>query len=165
MKERGNNKGFSLVELIIVIAIMAILSAALAPQLMKYIEKSRQSTDKTTCNSIESCVNTVLTNETVWNEIAKTAATRDVWTVYVRKDEASGTLFFDGALRGGNFRKELEPLMGTLENPKQTGRSCYRIDIYVAKDTTNGTFSVSKVEVSTDDHVISHDTAFGTAGP
>jgi type IV pilus assembly protein PilA len=40
-----NNKGFSLVELIIVIAIMAILIVVLAPQYLKYVEKSRNSTD------------------------------------------------------------------------------------------------------------------------
>lgn len=44
-KERMNNKGFSLVELIIVIAIMAVLVVALAPQYLKYVEKSRNSTD------------------------------------------------------------------------------------------------------------------------
>ena len=36
------NKGFSLVELIIVIAIMAILAAAIAPALTRYIDKSRR---------------------------------------------------------------------------------------------------------------------------
>lgn len=40
-----NNKGFSLVELIIVIAIMAVLIGVLAPQYLKYVEKSRQSAD------------------------------------------------------------------------------------------------------------------------
>lgn len=44
-KEKMNNKGFSLVELIIVIAIMAILIVVLAPQYLKYVEKSRNSTD------------------------------------------------------------------------------------------------------------------------
>ncbi len=40
-----NNKGFSLVELIIVIAIMAILVGIMAPQLIKYIEKAKVSSD------------------------------------------------------------------------------------------------------------------------
>ena len=40
-----NNKGFSLVELIIVIAIMAVLVGVLAPQFLKYVERSRKSTD------------------------------------------------------------------------------------------------------------------------
>ena len=44
-KKEMNNKGFSLVELIIVIAIMAILVGVLAPQFIKYVESSRQSTD------------------------------------------------------------------------------------------------------------------------
>ena len=39
------NKGFSLVELIIVIAILAVLVRVLAPQYIKYVEKSRVSAD------------------------------------------------------------------------------------------------------------------------
>ena len=42
---KTNNKGFSLVELIIVIAIMAILVAVLAPQYLKYVDRSRHSRD------------------------------------------------------------------------------------------------------------------------
>lgn len=45
-KENMNNKGFSLVELIIVIAIMAILIVVLAPQYLKYVEKSRLAADQ-----------------------------------------------------------------------------------------------------------------------
>ena len=44
-KEKRNNKGFSLVELIIVIAIMAILVVVSAPQYLRYVESSRNSTD------------------------------------------------------------------------------------------------------------------------
>ena len=38
MKKQRNDKGFSLIELIIVITIMAILTAMLAPQLLRYVE-------------------------------------------------------------------------------------------------------------------------------
>ena len=43
---KKNNSGFSLVELIIVIAIMAVLIGVLAPQFIKYVERSRNSTDR-----------------------------------------------------------------------------------------------------------------------
>lgn len=49
---RLGNAGFSLVELIIVIAIMAILAGALAPALIKYIEKSRKTADVNTAQEI-----------------------------------------------------------------------------------------------------------------
>ena len=49
-----NNKGFSLVELIIVIAIMAILVGVVGTQVIPYLEKSRQGKD----NQIFSAWNT-----------------------------------------------------------------------------------------------------------
>ncbi|MGN0495480.1 MAG: prepilin-type N-terminal cleavage/methylation domain-containing protein [Lachnospiraceae bacterium] len=65
--KKMNNKGFSMVELIIVIAIMAILAAALAPALIKYINKSRLSTDVSTGTSIASAIQTALSNESAFD--------------------------------------------------------------------------------------------------
>lgn len=46
LKDRKkDNKGFTLVELVIVVAILAILVGILAPQYTKYVEKSRRSAD------------------------------------------------------------------------------------------------------------------------
>lgn len=57
MKKEMNNKGFSLVELIIVIAIMAVLMGVLAPQYLKYVKKSKVSTDITNAEQIATAVN------------------------------------------------------------------------------------------------------------
>ncbi len=54
--KKMNNKGFSLVELIIVIAIMAILIVVLAPQYLKYVERSRNSTDMQNITEITSAI-------------------------------------------------------------------------------------------------------------
>ena len=62
--KKMNNKGFSLVELIVVVLIMAIIAVALAPQVMKWVENSRKSTDVQNYDSVVEAVNVALTDKT-----------------------------------------------------------------------------------------------------
>lgn len=71
--KKTNNKGFSLVELIIVIAIMAILAGAIAPALIRYIDKSRKSNDVSSCKTIKTAVETALGNEDVYAYLTNVA--------------------------------------------------------------------------------------------
>ena len=59
-----SNKGFSLVELIIVIAIMAILVGVLAPQYIKYVEQSRASMDQNTASAVKGAANAMIADDT-----------------------------------------------------------------------------------------------------
>ena len=59
----GSNEGFSLVELIIVIAIMAILVGVVALAVIPNLEKSRESKDLATLDSLVSGVSTAIAND------------------------------------------------------------------------------------------------------
>ncbi len=62
-ENKKNNKGFSLVELIVVIAIMAVLIGVLAPTILKNIEKARYSKDVQALDGIYTAVQSVMADE------------------------------------------------------------------------------------------------------
>lgn len=59
----GEREGFSLVELIIVIAIMAILIGIIALAVLPYLERSRESKDKQTLDTVYGAFQTALSEE------------------------------------------------------------------------------------------------------
>ena len=69
-----DNKGFSLVELIIVIAIMAVLIGVLAPQFLRYVERSRYQRDASAVEELRNAAEIALANDDIASET--TATTR-----------------------------------------------------------------------------------------
>lgn len=67
--KKMNNKGFSLVELIIVIAIMAVLMGVLAPQFLKYVESSRQQKDESAVSEVENAAKIACSVEDVYKAV------------------------------------------------------------------------------------------------
>lgn len=56
MKTLKNNKGFTLIEIVIVIVIIAILAAMLVPSMLSWIDSANQRTFLSACDSIETAV-------------------------------------------------------------------------------------------------------------
>ena len=77
--KKKNNKGFSLVELMVVIAIMAVLMAVLAPAMLRYVEKSRVQKDESAVSEVINAVNNALAEEKI-NEKAAVDQTVTVAT-------------------------------------------------------------------------------------
>lgn len=73
--KKMNNKGFSLVELIIVIAIMAVLVGVLAPQYLKYVNNSRVSTDVTNAQEMATAINVAIADSSITGVTSDTTVT------------------------------------------------------------------------------------------
>jgi prepilin-type N-terminal cleavage/methylation domain-containing protein len=69
---KKNNKGFSLVELIVVVLIMGILAVALTPQVMKWVDKSRIAADKDTIQAVKTAAALAFTSKDVYDKGAVT---------------------------------------------------------------------------------------------
>ena len=66
---KKNNKGFSLVELIVVVLIMGIIAVALAPQVMKWVGTSKEKTDDSNAAALKSSVQAALADWQIDNNL------------------------------------------------------------------------------------------------
>ena len=75
LNKKKNNKGFTLVELVIAIAILAILVGLLAPQYTKYVEKSRKSADASNMDELVKAIQVYATENAITADTGKTDKT------------------------------------------------------------------------------------------
>lgn len=100
LKQKVNNKGFSLVELIIVIAIMAVLIAVLAPQFIRYVERSRYQKDMTAVGELQHAMQVAASNEVAIADI-------NTWPVTATIAHATGLVTWTNATEGDSFVDEV----------------------------------------------------------
>lgn len=127
------NKGFSLVELIIVIAIMAVLVGVLAPQYIKYVEKSRVSADAQQVEEFTGAMTVLASDVDVTLDSGKT------YTV---------TSDTDGKITISDDLKAILNTQGTVDTAKSysyksTAYKAQAITITLAYDTTGKVWKVT----------------------
>lgn len=89
--KKKNNKGFSLVELIVVIAIMAVLMAVLAPAMLRYVEKSRVQKDASAVSEAANAAELALADEEIYKKAAE-ASNADITVVVKDNTEITSSL-------------------------------------------------------------------------
>ena len=106
---KKKNKGFTLVELIIVIAIMIVLVAVLAPVFTPYVEKSRRAADVQTAKSIESALMAAATDGSIQVPKTNNNQPRGAWVLICRDKDSLPTDYSQSQFKNGTFFCGVDP--------------------------------------------------------
>ena len=126
---KNENKGFSLVELIVTIAIMAVMVTVLAPALLQYVEKSRMQKDDSAMGELTNVIQLALSDQDIYDEVLRYSCYGNV-SCYI--DRASET---DSAYGGEtDVDGDFYVLTKKFQNASGTAADKSYIDQYMFTD-------------------------------
>lgn len=139
-RKENANKGFSLVELIVVVAIMAVLVGILAPQYLRYVEKTRLQKDNSAIAEIANAMKIAATDEAV-NKAIGDAGTTGLNVTITNSANNAATITFDST---NAMEAELaKSIGGTYTTTSNTYKKSATDIVLNIKDNGSGVVSVS----------------------
>jgi prepilin-type N-terminal cleavage/methylation domain-containing protein len=128
----NENKGFSLVELIVVIAIMAVLTSVLAPSLLGYVEKSRMQKDDSAMGEVANAIKLALADQNVYDECLTynekgnySCYVDGTYTVDVDPTSDTYNAIIDKAVNGTQSQGEANDYFHFLDNTRLKDETTY----------------------------------------
>lgn len=131
--KKMNNKGFSLVELIIVIAIMAVLIGVMAPQFLKYVEQSRKSTDISNAQSIATAIQADIADGYITADVTGGTVTGSTTKSITEAPVVRGTVS-GKVTSGSSFTYDCDVATGVVKVYVGSGN----FELYPGTDATKG---------------------------
>lgn len=89
--KKKDNKGFTLVELVIVVAILAIVVGILAPQYTKYVERSRKAADASNMDELIKAVQVYSTDHAIGAAANTTGTAKEITIALTSNGVTYGT--------------------------------------------------------------------------
>lgn len=130
-KIKKNNKGFTLVELIVVVAILAVITVVVAPQYLEYVEKARIGTDENTIGEIAHVAEITFVEKKASDdsfagyEVTVTVDAKGKFDITTNKDEGAAT----GKALSDEIEKVVNPNQYVFKSKEYKGTNDTKITI------------------------------------
>lgn len=136
-----NKKGFTLIEVLVVVLIIGILAALAAPNILGRIEQSRITSDKALAKTLENAVASFLVDKDAANEPSTPPASADFITEIVLDK------YLDAATQDWIKTKTKTLVDATNDTLSINGKSKSIVIVYL-HDATNNTFTVTAYDTT-----------------
>lgn len=138
MKIRKIKKGFTLVELIVVIAILGILAAVIVPRFTGFQSKARGTQALVTAKQVATAIDAWQTEEGTWPAVTSANAATIKTTAGISTTDTTVRLLL---IAGGGFTVEIQAADG---NHYSAGRTLGTTSVSMINDTGSAAWTITE---------------------